>query len=84
MGLGDRNIARAAMALRAVEQFASSSLDKKKTLDSPTRCSRAARSTNAGLPREVVKRALGTLRDAIILVHNHPSGDPTPCAPTSR
>jgi DNA repair protein RadC len=29
-------------------------------------------------PREVVKRALDLGASAIILVHNHPSGDPTP------
>jgi len=29
-------------------------------------------------PREVVKRALALNATAIILVHNHPSGDPTP------
>ena len=31
-------------------------------------------------PREVVKRALELHATAIILVHNHPSGDPTPSA----
>lgn len=29
-------------------------------------------------PREVPKRALGLNASALILVHNHPSGDPTP------
>lgn len=29
-------------------------------------------------PREVVKRALELNASAVILVHNHPSGDPTP------
>ena len=29
-------------------------------------------------PREVAKRALELNASAIILVHNHPSGDPTP------
>ncbi len=29
-------------------------------------------------PREVVKRALDIGAVAIIIVHNHPSGDPTP------
>lgn len=29
-------------------------------------------------PREVVKRALEVAASAVILVHNHPSGDPTP------
>ena len=29
-------------------------------------------------PRELVKRALELSATAVILVHNHPSGDPTP------
>lgn len=29
-------------------------------------------------PREVVRRALELSSSALILVHNHPSGDPTP------
>jgi DNA repair protein RadC len=29
-------------------------------------------------PREVVKRALELSATAVILIHNHPSGDPTP------
>jgi DNA repair protein RadC len=29
-------------------------------------------------PREIVRRALELSATAIILVHNHPSGDPTP------
>lgn len=35
-------------------------------------------------PREVVKRALELSASAIILVHNHPSGDPTPSAADIR
>ena len=31
-------------------------------------------------PREIVKRALELASSAVILVHNHPSGDPTPSA----
>lgn len=31
-------------------------------------------------PREIVKRALELSSTAVILVHNHPSGDPTPSA----
>jgi len=34
--------------------------------------------SHAGLSREIVKRALELGASAIILVHNHPSGDPTP------
>ena len=32
-------------------------------------------------PREVIKRALGLEASALILVHNHPSGDTTPSKP---
>ena len=32
-------------------------------------------------PREVVRRALELSASAVILVHNHPSGDPTPSGP---
>ncbi len=32
-------------------------------------------------PREIVKRALELSATAIILIHNHPSGDPTPSKP---
>ena len=35
-------------------------------------------------PREVVKRALELSSTAIILVHNHPSGDPTPSSADIR
>ena len=31
-------------------------------------------------PREVMRRALELSASAVILVHNHPSGDPTPSA----
>ncbi|TAK10690.1 MAG: hypothetical protein EPO38_07495, partial [Rhizorhabdus sp.] len=30
-------------------------------------------------PREILKRALELGATALIVVHNHPSGDPTPC-----
>jgi DNA repair protein RadC len=30
-------------------------------------------------PREILKRALEIGATALIIVHNHPSGDPTPC-----
>jgi DNA repair protein RadC len=35
-------------------------------------------------PREVVKRAFELSATALIRVHNHPSGDPTPRRPTSK
>jgi len=45
---------------------------------SPMKCISGARSITRLYPREVVKRALELGASAIILVHNHPSGDPTP------
>lgn len=35
-------------------------------------------------PREVIKRALELSSSAIILVHNHPSGDPAPSSADIR
>ena len=35
----------------------------------------------AAYPREVMKRALELGATALILIHNHPSGDPTPSRP---
>jgi len=35
-------------------------------------------------PREVIRRALELSATALILVHNHPSGDPTPSAADVR
>jgi DNA repair protein RadC len=35
-------------------------------------------------PREVVRRALELSTTALILVHNHPSGDPTPSSADIR
>jgi DNA repair protein RadC len=38
----------------------------------------AAQSTRRWYPREVARRALELAACSVILVHNHPSGDPTP------
>jgi len=45
---------------------------------SPTRCRPRHGGSHPGDPREIVKRALELWASAIILVRNHPSGDPTP------
>ena len=69
---------RAAMAHEANEQFRLLFLDRKNRL---IRDEVQARGTVDHTPvyvREVVKRALELHATAIILVHNHPSGDPTP------
>ena len=39
---------------------------------------RAERGHKPVYPREVIRRALELSATAVILVHNHPSGDPTP------
>jgi len=42
------------------------------------KCKREQLTTRPVYPREIIKRALELGSSAIILVHNHPSGDPTP------
>lgn len=69
---------RAAMADDAVEQFRILFLDKKNILIADEVQQRGTVDHTPVYPREVVKRALELGASAIILVHNHPSGDPTP------
>jgi len=69
---------RAAMAFEAVEQFRILFLDKKNRLIIDEVQQVGTVDHTPVYPREVVKRALELSATAIILVHNHPSGDPTP------
>ena len=69
---------RAAMAYEAVEQFRILFLDKKNMLIADEVQQSGTVDHTPVYPREVVKRALELSATAIILVHNHPSGDPTP------
>ena len=69
---------RAAMAYEHVEQFRILFLDKKNTLIADEVQQSGTVDHTPVYPREVVKRALELSATAIILVHNHPSGDPTP------
>ena len=69
---------RAAMAYEAVEQFRIIFLDKKNMLIADELQQSGTVDHTPVYPREVVKRALELSATAIILVHNHPSGDPTP------
>jgi DNA repair protein RadC len=69
---------RAAMAFSEVEQFRILFLDKKNALIADEVQQRGTVDHTPVYPREVVKRALELSATAIILVHNHPSGDPTP------
>lgn len=69
---------RAAMAFEAREQFRILFLDKKNILIADEVQQTGTVDHTPVYPREVVKRALELSATAIILVHNHPSGDPTP------
>ncbi len=67
-----------AMAHGEVEQFRVLYLDRKNTLIADEAQARGTVDHVPVYPREVVKRALELNASALILVHNHPSGDPTP------
>ncbi|WP_142829167.1 RadC family protein [Rhizobium rhododendri] len=67
-----------AMAYETREQFRILFLDKRNTLIADEVQGRGTVDHTPVYPREVVKRALELSATAIILVHNHPSGDPTP------
>ena len=69
---------RASMAHRGTEQFRVFYLDRKNVLIADEEQARGTVDHVPVYPREVVKRALELSATAIILVHNHPSGDPTP------
>ena len=69
---------RAAMAFETREQFRILFLDKKNALIADEVQQTGTVDHTPVYPREVVRRALELSATAIILVHNHPSGDPTP------
>jgi DNA repair protein RadC len=69
---------RAAMAFEEREQFRILFLDKKNALIADEVQQTGTVDHTPVYPREVVKRALDLSATAIVLVHNHPSGDPTP------
>ncbi len=69
---------RAAMADERNEQFRVLFLDRKNLLVADEVQGRGTVDHTPVYPREVVKRALELGASAFILVHNHPSGDPTP------
>ena len=68
----------AAMAHEPTEQFRLLFLDRKNKLIADEVQQRGTIDHTPVYPREVVKRALELSAAAVILVHNHPSGDPTP------
>jgi DNA repair protein RadC len=66
------------MAHRETEQFRVLFLDRKNVLIADEAQGKGTVDHVPVYPREVAKRALELNASAIILVHNHPSGDPTP------
>ena len=69
---------RTAQAFAAREEFRVIFLDKRNQLIADETQQIGTVDHTPVYPREVVKRALELSATAIILVHNHPSGDPTP------
>ena len=69
---------RAAIAGEQIEQFRILFLDNKNTLIADEKQQTGTVNHTPVYPREVVKRALVLNASSVILVHNHPSGDPTP------
>ncbi len=68
----------AALAHEKTEQFRILFLDTKNVLIADEVQQRGTIDHTPVYPREVVKRALALNAAALILVHNHPSGDPKP------
>ena len=69
---------RTVMAHRDTEQFRVLYLDRKNVLIADEAQGEGTVDHVPVYPREVVKRSLELNASAIILVHNHPSGDPAP------
>ena len=72
---------RSTMSRRAIEEFRILFLDRKNILIADEAQARGTVDHVPVYPREIVKRALDLEASALILVHNHPSGDPTPSLP---
>lgn len=69
---------RTAMAHEPREQFRVLFLDRKNQLIADEAMNEGTVDHAPVYPREVVRRALELSASALILAHNHPSGDPTP------
>lgn len=69
---------QASMAHEKIEQFRLLFLNKKNELIADEIQQTGTVDHTPAYPREIMKRALDHGATAIILVHNHPSGDPTP------
>ena len=70
----------AQIAYSEVEEFHILFLDRKNALIKDERQQRGTVDHTPVYIRQVIKRALDIGASALILVHNHPSGDPTPSA----
>ncbi len=68
----------AQMAYGSTEQFRVLYLDRKNKLIADEAQQKGTVDHTPVYPREVVKRALDLNASALVMVHNHPSGDPTP------
>ena len=71
---------KTALEHEAREQFRVLFLDKRNQLIADEVMNRGTVDHAPVYPREVVRRALELSASALILVHNHPGGDPTPSA----
>ena len=69
---------RSSMAFAEKEQFRLLFLDKRNQLIADEVQQTGTVDHTPVYPREVIKRALELSATALILVHNHPSGDPSP------
>ncbi|WP_026940852.1 RadC family protein [Hellea balneolensis] len=69
---------RTAMQFEGIEQFRVLFLDRKNRLIADEVLGRGTIDRAPVYPREIIKRALELESTALILAHNHPSGDPTP------
>jgi DNA repair protein RadC len=72
------NYCRLKLAQEPREQFRILFLDCKNQVIADEAQSQGTVDQAAAYPREIVRRALELSASAMILVHNHPSGDPTP------
>lgn len=75
---------RLAMAFAEREQFRILFLDRKNALIADEVQQTGTVDHTPVYPREVMRRALELSATALILVHNHPSGDPTPSGADMR
>jgi DNA repair proteins len=63
-----------------VEEFHVAVLDSQHRLERDIAVTRGLLNSSLVHPREVFREAIAENAAAIILIHNHPSGDPTPSA----